>query len=93
MQKPAAPLTLKWLKQHLEPERSREGAANWAAVATGYVRLPLVGQRVRGRRPERLRREQEGFAARVTPKKQGEPCGSMAGADEAAVKIRGSKTY
>eukprot|EP00959_Pyramimonas_sp_CCMP1952_P046275 966336-Pyramimonas_sp.AAC.1 len=37
--KPVTPRMMRWIRQKLQPGRSREGAALWAAVATGYFFL------------------------------------------------------
>ena len=78
-------------KQHLAPKRSREGAAKGAAVATDYFFLLRASECVV------LAGDQNGYVgskgprgADVTPRRPGEPCGSMAEAGEVVVKTRGN---
>ena len=46
--KPVTPRMMRWIRRRLRPESSREGAALWAAVATGYFFLLRASEYVSG---------------------------------------------
>ena len=49
-EKPVTPRMIKWIRRRLAPEKSREGAASWAAVATGVFFLPRASECAAGDR-------------------------------------------
>ena len=88
---PVTPRMMRLIKKKLKPEKSREGAALWAAVATGYFFLFRASEYVSG--------DQNGYTSGkglrgvdVTPKTAGEPCRSWPDANEVVINIRASKT-
>eukprot|EP00959_Pyramimonas_sp_CCMP1952_P471598 9498667-Pyramimonas_sp.AAC.1 len=89
--KPVTPRMMRWIRRKLQPEKSREGAALWAAVAAGYFFLLRASEYVSG--------DQNGYTsgkglrgADVTPKAGGEPTRTWTEANEVVIKIRASKT-